>query len=204
MNSFEIFWYRVKSIFRARDVRYDEAFFTDAWFSNWGELQYILAELVLSIPSWRSVLDFGCGPGVMIDLMNQRGLDYTGFDPSPEARGLYLKHYGLYPDKFVSSLNINSFDVVVSFDVLEHMSDDEIDLFISKFANVRDMLVNISRAPGIPGHINLKTDEQWLAFFALRGRTFNELLTTELRNRYKILKEDCGDAWDKNMFVFSL
>ncbi|GAB6111192.1 hypothetical protein JCM14713_09500 [Desulfomicrobium salsuginis] len=185
-------------------MKYDEDFFTEAWFSNWSELQYILADLVLAVPSWRSVLDFGCGPGVMIDLMNQRGLDYTGYDPSPGARALYLKHYGQCPDKFVSKLNKDDFDVVVSFDVLEHMNDDEIDLFISKFANVRDILVNISRVPGIPGHINLKTDNQWIAFFELRGRVLNKTLTATLRNRYKNLKENCSDAWDRNMFVFSL
>lgn len=204
MSAREMFWGRVKSLFGANDVKYGEEFFTDAWFTNWSELQHILAELVQTVTSWRSILDFGCGPGVMIDLMNQCGLNYTGFDPSPEARELYLKHYGQYPDKYITMLHPDSFDVVMSFDVLEHMTDDEVAAFIARFYHVPDIFVNISRVSGVLGHINLKTDDQWITFFALRGRVFNETLTVTLRNKYRNIKPSCNDAWDKNMFVFSL
>lgn len=194
---------RVRALFGAKNVIYGEGFFTDTWFENWAELQTVLAELVLAVPEWRRVLDFGCGPGIMIDLMNEHGLDYTGFDPSLEARALYSKHYGKYPNKYLNVIHDKKFDAVLSFDVLEHMSDEEIVDLNALFSDVRDLFVNISRAPGIPGHINLKSDEEWIAFFAENGRSFDKVKTALLREKYVTLRPTCCDAWNENMFVFT-
>lgn len=203
MKGLRYFLSRARALFGTKNVIYGEGFFTDAWFKNWAELQEVLAELVLVVPEWRRVLDFGCGPGVMIDLMNGRGLDYTGFDPSLEARALYLKHYGKYPDKYQSVIQDKKFDVILSFDVLEHMNDEEIVDLDALFFNVPDLFVNISRDPGIPGHINLKSDEEWIAFFARNGRAFDKIKTMLLREKYATLRPACCDAWNENMFVFA-
>ena len=58
-------------------VRYDEHFFSAQWFTGWETLKEVLAALIASEPRWQRVLDYGCGPGIMIDLMAARGYDYV-------------------------------------------------------------------------------------------------------------------------------
>jgi len=186
-------------------VRYDDSFFSEGWFANWEALKHVLCGLLESEPKWRTILDYGCGPGVMIDLMNSRGLDYAGCDVSPEARELYLRRYGKNPEKYHSSMAALSgrrFDLLVSFDVLEHMRDEEIAGLLSRIPRIPEVLVNISRVRSIPGHVNLKPDRAWARFFESRGWHFEQERTRALRASYLRLRPDGGDLWHRNMFLF--
>ena len=48
-------------------VKYDENFFSNDWFSNWKNLKFILKEIIEINTDWKTILDYGCGPGIMID-----------------------------------------------------------------------------------------------------------------------------------------
>jgi hypothetical protein len=142
----------------------------------------------------------------MIDLMNSRGLEYLGCDVSPEARELYVRRFGKNPEKYHSSiaaLSPRPFDLLVSFDVLEHMRDEEIAGLLKQIPRVSEMLVNISRVRSIPGHINLKPDRSWIRFFESHGWINERDRTDALRAHYLRLRPDGGDLWHKNMFLFS-
>jgi 2-polyprenyl-3-methyl-5-hydroxy-6-metoxy-1,4-benzoquinol methylase len=189
-----------------RPVVYDGSFFTEAWFKEWAELRMVLAALIESEPKWRAVLDFGCGPGVMIDLMTDRGLDYVGCDYSSEARQLYLEHYGRYPARYLASLDdavAKHNDLLLSFDVLEHMRDDEIAKVLDKVRSIPEVLFNISRTRGIPGHINIKSDRAWIAYMKAQGYRFEEQRTHKLRQIYAQQRPGSPDRWDRNLFLFS-
>ncbi|MHB8742009.1 MAG: class I SAM-dependent methyltransferase [Sulfuricaulis sp.] len=192
-------------LFRPRAVVYGAGFFGDQWFQEWQALKDVLSRLIRSEPRWRTILDFGCGPGVMIDLMNDRGYEYFGCDSSTEARALYIKHYGKYPDRYLARLEDagdRHADLLLSFDVLEHMRDEEIENLLAKTKKIPEVLVNISRQRGIPGHINIKPDRQWIAFFKSRGFSFADARTRELRKIYETLRPGCPDLWNKNLFLF--
>jgi SAM-dependent methyltransferase len=185
-------------------VRYDDSFFSEGWFRNWDMLKHVLCVLLESDRKWRTILDYGCGPGVMIDLMNSRGFDYIGCDVSPDARSLYLRRYGKNPEKYHSSmeaLSDRTFDLLVSFDVLEHMQDEEIVSLLGRIPHIREILVNISRVRTIPGHTNLKADRSWIRFFESHGWIYERDRTETLRTRYLRLRPDGGDLWHKNMFL---
>lgn len=189
-----------------RPVIYDGSFFAEAWFREWAELRMVLASLIESEPKWRAVLDFGCGPGVMIDLMTDRGLDYVGCDYSAEARQLYLEHYGQHPECYLTSLDdavARKNDLLLSFDVLEHMRDDEIANVLGKVQSTPEVLFNISRTRGIPGHINIKSDRAWIALMKALGYRFEEKRTHKLRQLYAQLRPGSPDRWDRNLFLFS-
>jgi SAM-dependent methyltransferase len=185
-------------------VRYDESFFTERWFDNWRKLAPVLGALLTHDKSWRSFLDYGCGPGLMIDWMNERGFQYTGWDPSAAARSMYLQHFGKYPDRYMTSLDpvlADSFDVMLSFDVFEHMRDQELAELLQRPWKVRRLLANISREPGIPGHINIKSDRAWLDFFTAHGWQLDQPGTTALRQLYRQLRPGGEDLWHQNMFL---
>lgn len=189
-----------------RPVSYDDVFFDAAWFDNWHRLKDVLAALVQAVPRWQRVLDFGCGPGIMIDLMNDRGLDWVGCDYSAEARALYVSHYGRYPSKYLTELTseaVSNRDVVLAFDVFEHMKDQEIHALLQQLSASSELLLNISRVRAIPGHVNIKTDGQWLQYFARRGRAFDQNTTERLRHAYLALRPGGEDRWHENLFVFS-
>lgn len=183
-------------------TRYDDSFFSDEWFAGWAELKDVLAELLGMLPESRRVLDFGCGPGIMIDLMNDRGLHYVGCDFSPEARELYLKHFGRYPERYVLRLpDGEHFDLMVCMDVFEHMKDEEIAAVLGR-VDADALLVNISRNRMIPGHINIKGDEAWIALLRGLGFECDQESTQALRRRYVELRPGAPDAWDANLFFF--
>jgi SAM-dependent methyltransferase len=188
-----------------RPVVYGEVFFRDNWFREWEALKEVLGSMIASEPRWQRVLDFGCGPGIMIDHLNDRGIDCIGCDYSAEARALYMKKYGRHPQKYVRTLDELSafdFDVLMAFDVFEHMTDDEITALIGKMKRIPELLLNISRTRGIPGHINLKPDRRWISFMRDLGYAFEEERSREFRGLYAKLRPDVPDQWNKNLFLF--
>ncbi len=187
-------------------VAYDATFFTEAWFRNWAELQPVLWALIAAQPRWRAVLDYGCGAGAMVDPMNDEGYRYIGCDRSVEARTLYLRHFGRHPGRFLTDLSealTEEFDLALAFDVFEHMADDEIRIFLQETQAIPEFFVNISRERGLPGHINIKSDKQWIALCESSGLSLDANTTDLLRRRYCELRPRRSDLWHKNLFVFS-
>lgn len=200
-------WHKLlQSVLALRPVAYDGGFFREEWFRGWEELRHVLEQLVREAGCWKQILDFGCGPGVMIDHMTERGFDYVGCDYSESAQHLYRSRFGAYPERYVFSLsgvNMRDFDVLLSFDVFEHMTDAEIIRVLDASKPIPELFLNISRDWRTPGHINLKSDRAWLSFFEGQGLILNEALTKRLRQRYGELRPGCPDMWDRNMFVLS-
>ena len=197
---------KIFSKLNSKNIVYDDNFFQENWFSSWGVLKDILCELIQSRPEWKSIFDFGCGPGIMIDHMNKLGYKYIGCDYSNEAHGLYLKHYGEFLSSYVKNLDeisSDKFDVFIAFDVFEHMTDDEILSVLNKLKSIPQLFLNISRTRGIPGHINLKSDKRWISFFEANGYQFELKQTETIRNLYKKISTGRLDMWNKNMFIFS-
>lgn len=200
-------WKKLKIIIANKlgvSVKYDGEFFGQDWFDNWEQLKGVLGALIES-RGWKNVLDFGCGPAIMIDYMNDRGVNYWGCDYSREARDLYLKRFGRHPDRYVEQLSqslTSGKDVFLAFDVFEHMSDQQIATLLEQIKSIPQLFLNISRAKSIPGHINLKLDERWIDFFQRHGYRFNGQATQDIRQRYLTLRPHGEDLWHKNMFIF--
>lgn len=197
---------RLRSWFGSKGaVKYDDTFFSNQWFSGWDTLKDVLHALLASEPRWRTVLDYGCGPGIMIDLMNDHGYDYVGCDVSPEARALYLERYGRHPDRYATTLDAaltgRRFDLMLSFDVLEHLRDEEVSTLLKQMHGVPELLFNISRVRSIPGHINIKSDRAWIRFFERHGWQLDRPGTDRLRARYLELRPGGGDLWHRNLFL---
>jgi 2-polyprenyl-3-methyl-5-hydroxy-6-metoxy-1,4-benzoquinol methylase len=182
---------------------YDESFFSSDWFKSWEFMKHILKDIIMYNAKWKRILDFGCGPGIMIDFMNDSGVEYIGYDYSLEAKGLYLKTFGKYPEKYLTKLpEKKNFDLFLSFDVFEHLTDSEIEHILDRLKKIQYFLLNISREKGLPGHINIKSDWAWISFFTKRNFEFLKDDTKALRFLYKEKRPDAQELWNKNMFLF--
>lgn len=77
----------------------------------------------------KSALDVGCGAGLLCEPLARLGADVTGIDAAPEnvmAAAAHAEGAGLdvrYIAGEVGALDIGSFDLVTSMEVLEHVAD---------------------------------------------------------------------------------
>ena len=88
------------------------------------KLTDVFIELVKKLDNVRSICDLGCGNGHISGRLAALGYDVTGVDAS--ASGIQIAR-GTYPEaRFVKSLidrdlELGSFDLVISSDVIEHL-----------------------------------------------------------------------------------
>mgnify|MGYP003682006201 FL=1 len=100
------------------------AFLREAIDMHWGDNVQARKPL-----SGRSALDVGCGAGLVCEPMARLGADVTGVDASAENIGVASAHAessGLdirYMAGELASLNLGTFDLVTSFEVIEHVAD---------------------------------------------------------------------------------
>lgn len=77
----------------------------------------------------KSAIDVGCGAGLVCEPMARWGADVTGVDAAAENVGVAAVHAassGLdirYMAGELAGLNLGTFDLVTSFEVIEHVSD---------------------------------------------------------------------------------
>jgi len=96
-------------------------------------LVYILDHYVLSGVEKKTILDAGCGSGVYVDFMRSRGERVFGIDFSYDAAKLSGQ---MNASALSLPFKNESFDVIVSIHVIEHLSPDDIDVFFSECRRV--------------------------------------------------------------------
>jgi len=133
------------------------------------------------------LLDYGCAIGFLMEGFKEVGhKNVIGFEVSEWAAGEALNR-GNAVTTNLEKLAARNIDVMVSLDVFEHMTDEEVFSAINN-TNPRALVVRIpvstdggktfhlavSRADKT--HINCKTSDQWIEFFTSIGyRTFLRL-----------------------------
>lgn len=189
---------------------YGGNFFSGEWFDNWKTLAPVLMQLLKIGFKPKRVLDFGCGPGVMIDYLIKNDIETYGYDPSVKAKELYNVNFGKNIEKYISNfqdlldiIERKKIKILYAIDVLEHMRDEEIINVFNSFKRINHLYLNISREKYIPGHINLKKDKDWISFFKLIDFDFDFEKTNFLRKQYLELRKSPTDLWGKNIFIFN-
>ncbi|MCZ8135496.1 MAG: bifunctional 2-polyprenyl-6-hydroxyphenol methylase/3-demethylubiquinol 3-O-methyltransferase UbiG [Porphyrobacter sp.] len=100
------------------------AFIRDAIDAHWPDARGALRPL-----GGKSALDIGCGAGLVCEPLARLGADVTGVDAAGEnvsAAAAHAEAMGLdirYMAGEVGSLDIGTFDLVTSVEVIEHVAD---------------------------------------------------------------------------------
>ena len=112
------------------------------------------------------VLEIGSGRGVLLKTLRERGTEVIGIEPSGTLSTEAVRLHGPLPIARMSGTNLGfpdaAFDVVISFDVFEHIDDSD-----AHILEVRRVL-----RPG--GAYALQTPNKWTnsVFETIRWRSF--------------------------------
>ena len=131
-----------------------------------------IAEQIVALFHPSSVLDAGCAFGMLVEALRDLGVDAYGVDISEYALSQaredirpYLRQ-GSLAEPFD-----RRYDLVISIEVLEHLSASDIPQAVKNIANATDTLVFSSTPDDYreATHISIRPPEQWSADFARHG-----------------------------------
>lgn len=162
---------------------YGESYYSTANYSNylWKADRYRhlardLADLFEKVSVWRDadrLLDFGCGPGFLVQGFQQLGKQAMGCDISPWSVRYGSETLGVPFLRLPEQIDWRTrWSLVTALDVLEHMSDDDIAAAFARLDTellvlripiaVRDgghFVLPVSEED--PTHVNRKTAASW-------------------------------------------
>ena len=163
-----------------KEKEYDSEFFKRVGsYDKCKARDRVRAECLIESFKPESVLDLGCGYGTLVDWLNGFGIHAIGVD---------ISDYGVKFSKKcfcgdISNLDLNEkFDLVVGFDILEHIDENLIDQTIKGIAKVcnKHAFFNIPLTSNRgslaePTHVTIKPRQFWIEKFSTH---FNELECT--------------------------
>lgn len=97
-----------------------------------------IAQRIVELFKPKSVLDYGCAKGFVVKHLRERGIDARGVDLSEYAISKAdpsVKPF-VSTDLDLTRFKDDEFDLVVSFDVLEHISEADLPDLIAEFARI--------------------------------------------------------------------
>lgn len=125
------------------------------------------------------VFEHGCGYGQRLHWFIELGMNAWGMDVSEYANNrAYGKAKGRIDNEIPCSYSRNSYDLVVSVDILEHIPEDQLISTIIKLANLSIKAVygityvDNHNFPKDSTHVTGKTKQEWKEFL---GRYYDRI-----------------------------
>lgn len=140
---------------------------------------------VFGVP--KSMIDFGCGSGIMVRFARQIGVDAYGVDQIGHSENYFFQHDLTVP---MDILRV-PVDLAISIETAEHLQPEFADTFCDSIAtrvNERGLLVFTAAMPGQRGlgHVNCQFGDYWRAKFYDRGMEWDQEKTWRLALAWKI------------------
>ena len=170
---------------------YDEQFFKNTIkFEADSAAQFVAVLLKYYQP--QSVVDIGCGAGIYLQALADRGIkDLLGIDGAPASASEFL----LAPDKLIifdlaTKYNFSkTYDLALCLEVAEHLRAEDADVLVDTIGAAADKIIFTAAVPGQGprsiGHINEQAHEYWIEKFAARGFKYLEERTLTMREEMK-------------------
>ncbi|MBL7131009.1 MAG: methyltransferase domain-containing protein [Candidatus Omnitrophica bacterium] len=151
----------------------------------------------LSLFKPKTILDIGCGVGKSLDYFYSKGVDVLGIEGSSLAISKANNPKRILLRNLNKELNLGrKFDLIWSFEFVEHIHPKFINNLMRTFSNHSDRVVLSAAQPeqAGSGHLNKQPESYWITQFEKSGYTLNAGVTNELRN--------INEVHSKNMYFF--
>ena len=106
-------------------------------FFTYSRRHEIIRQIGQYLPDGCSVLDYGCGPGNLIEPLLDAGFSVAGLDSSPSTRETVRTRYGghanfngVYDQEEIDRSGLK-FDAIIVAEVIEHLYDDQLDSLLT-------------------------------------------------------------------------
>ena len=152
----------------------------------------------------QTMLDIGCGPGGMVKLSRDMGLESYGIDGDfvVDRRGTerWIIIHDYETGKSVFDKEV---DLIWSCEFVEHIYDKYIPNFMKDFQNGKYVVMTYAPiGKGGHHHVNCNTEEYWISVFNDYGFTFNEKETTKIREVSTMGKKKKHQFIKQHVFFF--
>jgi len=181
---------------------YNQDMYNESYWKEKAKLEpkhFIICSEIFKSLSPVNLLDFGCGLGQFVKIFIDMGVNAYGYEPSKYANN------HRYNNNIADENCVNDFDVIICFDVLEHVTVEDIDEIlgtIKKRSSKESFFVVFSICfKGDPNfaydktHITERTKEWWEYKLMKAGYTImtvpdfwtfkNQMLITKVTNEVK-------------------
>jgi cyclopropane fatty-acyl-phospholipid synthase-like methyltransferase len=147
----------------------------------------IIVPIVLDIISPQNVVDIGCGIGTWLKAFKNKGVDdVLGLD------GVWCNTDLLY--KYITSQEFiyadlerpikldKIYDLVVSLEVAEHISEENADVFVQSLVDAGKIILFSAAIPEQGGfnHINEQWPTYWIVKFKKHGYIFHDIIRNKI------------------------
>jgi len=141
-------------------------------------LAKMTADQFFYYPKIKTVLDYGAGTGVYSDAFHNAGYDVYPFEIW-EAHKYYINQHAPHIGARLVKKPITT-DLMLFIEVAEHITTQGLNAL---FRGIKPTYILFSSTPHktdkdtIWGHINVKSEEEWLKFFAKKGYVLEKKLS---------------------------
>jgi len=188
-----------------------EELYNNSYFGGFKELRPIyheIARVIYEELEPKSVVDFGCGVGYILEELEERGVQIFGMDVSLGAMGNMMPRSVadcVFEADVSERLNINKHDIAISTEVAEHLTEDKALILIDNLTRASDTVVFSTADEGAyaRGHINLRPRDYWIKEFEKRGFKLSER-TASINEKLWPILAGTKMAHMKNLMVFQL
>jgi cyclopropane fatty-acyl-phospholipid synthase-like methyltransferase len=186
------------------DELYDQDFFEFVDMTM-GKSAITIADSIIREFQPKSAIDIGCGSGILLMELQQRGLDCQGLEYAESAlkkcreRGLNVKSFNLEIPQIVTE----TFDIAVSTEVAEHLPSNCADSYVDLLTSVSNTVLITAATPGQGGkdHVNEQPNEYWIEKFCNRGFLYQQNLSMKLRQEWK--EKEIVSWYYANVMIFT-
>ena len=152
-----------------------------------------LVDLIIEKFQPKTVLDVGCGTGVSLQYFLAQGMEAVGLENSKLAIARSPVSKEIIRHNLKKKLKLRQkFDLVWSFEVIEHIHPQFEGIFLNTLVNHSDRIIISAAVPGQGGHgpFNEQLPEYWIRRFSDLGFKFNAEITGYFRSIQGISSEN--------------
>jgi SAM-dependent methyltransferase len=187
----------------AKELVYDRSYFA-ALDGVHRPLYRLLADVVADLYGPRTAVDVGCGTGLILSRLQERGVEVTGIEGSRhaiEASGLADRVVKANLERSIPRLG--RFDVCFCIEVAEHLPGRAASGLVAALTDMSDVVVFTAATPGQGGshHVNEQPQSYWETRFAERGFRRDGERESQLKDGIASIAEP---AWmHRNLMLFA-